>query len=691
MKYWSALVGPVRTMKGWPVRAFFALLVLSLVQPGFVVNAQAGVTSGEEGGELFLSCREDNDCVLTPTPIGEEVLTGQSTANAFQPETLTFEFAADPPQNHVAVLPDVLTLMELDFQHQTEAGGLFKPALDVRLVLGQNVNDWSFDASTLPATTTSPYTLENEALSLSEGRVLWENEPIRLLLTFTLDRPGTWELNMRGASVVELDIPWSIDPAAVDSDEPTSTTQPRSTAFEDVHNGALIGADHDCWAFEVETHEVLRLLVEWEQVPLELEQPHPVPDLITEAGRRAPSPEVLVDDDGTSVKMTYRWRALSTGDYTMCLHGSPEKLQPYAWSGVFGYESMGPTDPSGFGSASYYPQGAALLGDLEDPYTLHGQGLALLILSIAMLGVFLLVALRPTTSYRLRFGMFVPGVLLLLVGGILHPLWAMADEVQHAEEITLDDLISMRLQQLWDVSAEGVPEQTLYTHTGATWGMLDGESLRMKLTINQAIPLADGRWQLVVPELEDLRLDQVIFGQVARGQTQQSDDGMLESQTVRFVLLAGRSLLLDLMMLEALLVVDEVPESSVFHIDTTMVETQAAGSVAAPAWSTRPASISSSDWLRLQGSLFPERISISLCDCDLDLLDVTFLPSNGFDVADVPPSWDLRNAVGLLPYGAVLMWIGLLLGVTATSMEVRRSHKAQQLADAFRSQGGQWS
>jgi hypothetical protein len=267
----------------------------------------------------------------------------------------------------------------------------------------------------------------------------------------------------------------------------------------------------------------------------------------------------------------------------------------------------------------------------------------------------------------------------------------MVDEVQHAEEITLDDLISMRLQQLWDVSAEGVPEQTLYTHTGATWGMLDGESLKMKLTINEAIPLADGRWQLVVPELEQLRLDQVIFGQVARGQTQQSDDGMLESQTVRFVLLAGRSLLLDLMMLEALLVVDEVPESSVFHIDTTMVETQAAGSVAAPAWGTRPASISSSDWLRLQGSLFPERISISLCDCDLDLLDVTFLPSNGFDVADVPPSWDLRNAVGLLPYGSVLMWIGLLLGVTATSMEVRRSNKAQQLADEFRSRGGQWS
>ena len=103
---------------------------------------------------------------------------------------------------------------------------------------------------------------------------------------------------------MELDIPWSMDAAAVDVDEPSSTTRPRETAFEDVHRGALVGADHDCWSFEVETHEVLRLMVEWENVPLELEQPHPVPDLITAAGRRAPAPEVLVDDDGDSLKLT---------------------------------------------------------------------------------------------------------------------------------------------------------------------------------------------------------------------------------------------------------------------------------------------------------------------------------------------------------------------------------------------------
>ena len=117
------------------------------------------------------------------------------------------------------------------------------------------------------------------------------------------------------------------------------------------------------------------------------------------------------------------------------------------------------------------------------------------------------------------------------------------------EEITVEQLIDMRLQQLWDVSAEGVPEQTLATHTGATWGMLEGERLQLKLDIEEAIPTDDGRWQLLVPELTSLRLDQAIFGQVAEGQTQQSQEGMLEAQTGRFNHLPGRSMLRDLQML----------------------------------------------------------------------------------------------------------------------------------------------
>ena len=213
------------------------------------------------------------------------LISEQTFANVVQPEVITFEFIMDPVQNHIALLPEVLDELEIDFKHQTEAGSLFRPAMDLRLVLGNNVNDWSFDASPLPDVAASTYRLENEPLELSQGRVLWEGEPVRLIFSVTLDRPGTWELNMRGPSFLRLDVPWSIDAELVDLDEPSSTTQPVATEFEDVHRGALVGADHDCWAFEVETHEVLRLLVEWELVTIEIAQPHPNPDLITSAGR----------------------------------------------------------------------------------------------------------------------------------------------------------------------------------------------------------------------------------------------------------------------------------------------------------------------------------------------------------------------------------------------------------------------
>ena len=199
-------------------------------------------------------------------------------------------------------------------------------------------------------------------------------------------------------------------------DEPSSKSRPVSTDFEDVHRGALVGDDHDCWAFEVQTHEVLRLLVEWTLVPIEIEQPHPIPDLITAAGRLSPNPDVVIDDDGESLRITYRWRALPTGDYTLCMHGSPDKIQPYMWTGAFGYESTGPSDPSGFTAASYYPQGAAHVGNVEDPMTLSDQGFGMLFVSLAMLGLFVVVAFRPTTAYTVRFGLFVPGVLMLLAG-----------------------------------------------------------------------------------------------------------------------------------------------------------------------------------------------------------------------------------------------------------------------------------
>ena len=91
---------------------------------------------------------------------------------------------------------------------------------------------------------------------------------------------------------------------------------------------------------------------------------------------------------------------------------------------------------------------------------LSDQGAGLLLVSLLMLGVFMLVAFRPTTAYV--FGLACScRCSVLVVGGVLNPAVAMFNQVQQSEEITVDELIDMRLQQLWDVSAEGVPEQTL--------------------------------------------------------------------------------------------------------------------------------------------------------------------------------------------------------------------------------------
>ena len=228
--------------------------------------------------------------------------------------------------------------------------------------------------------------------------------------------------------------------------------------------------------------------------------------------------------------------------------------------------------------------GAGSVEAAGDAVSLERQGYGGLFMAVMFSAVLLVLSIRPTTSMRWRYGGLVPGMVLLLVGGILHPLVAIGNEVQGSDQIDFEDLVDMRLQQLWDVAAPGVPEQTLVTHTGATWGLLNGERLTLRLEVEQAVPTEDGRWQLVVPQLENFRMDQAIFGQVGRAASYTSD-GMLEDQTVRFVLLAGRSLLLDFMMLEALLVVDERPTSSVVHIDTEMVATKAAGSPTAPAWS----------------------------------------------------------------------------------------------------------
>lgn len=674
-------------------RPFGALVVvLSVLLFSLCIPAvQANLTESSSGEELFLSCIQDDECLLTPVASGEEVISNTVFASPAQPDTITFEFDMDPQQSHLALLPSTLKSMIIDLRFTGELSGANKPELEVSLILASSVTTWNFEAETLPsASTSNPYTLEDEELNLNGERLLWPEQTVRLRLTFVLDRPGTWELHLRGASSMVLEIPWSEDVESRNSDEPSSDLEPRSTDFETIHYGALLENDRDCWSFAVEQHELLNIYFEWENVPVEIQQSRGLPDLIQPSGRLSPAPTVVIKENDDTTRITYRWRALPVGDYIFCIGGTAGKFQPYLWSGQFAFESLGPSNPVEFDGEALYPAGSALLGDETEALSLSESGFGLLFISFLALIFFILDSLRNSTSSLLRIGVFTPGVLLILVGGIFHPMWALADEVQKESEIQFDDLIDMRLQQLWDISYPGVPEQVLVTHSSSTWGMLDGDRLQLRLQVDEAVPLPDGRWQLIVPELQNFRIDQAIFSQVAMGGVQTSDQGMLEQQSVQFILLAGRSLFLDLLMLEAMMVVDEPPKSSVFHVDFEMVRVQATDSVSVPAWGTRPNSITANDWVLLQGALFPEQVSVSLCDCDFDLLDVRFIPSPGFDIGDIPPQIDIENASGLISYSSPVALLGIALCAFASRSESLRRKKAKALATTLFGQKSKW-
>ena len=668
------------------------IVVLSVLLFSLCIPAvQANLSEASSGEELFLSCIQDDECLLTPVASGEEVISNTVFASPAQPDTITFEFDMEPKQSDLALLPTTLKSMVIDLRFTGELSGANKPELEVSLILASSVTTWNFEAETLPSASTShPYTLEDEELQLNGERLLWPEQTVRLRLTFVLDRPGTWELHLRGASSMILDIPWSEDVNSRNSDEPSSDLEPRSTDFETIHYGALLENDRDCWRFDIEQHELLNIYLEWESVPVEIQQSHGLPDLIQPSGRLSPAPSVVVNENDDTTRITYRWRALPVGEYIFCIGGTAGKFQPYLWSGQLAFESLGPSNPVEFDGESFYPAGSAILGDEKDAISLSKSGFGLLFISFLALIFFVIDSLKNSTSSMLRMGVFTPGVVMILVGGIFHPMWILADEGKKESEIQFDDLIDMRLQQLWDISYPGVPEQVLVTHSSSTWGMLDGDRLQLRLEVEEAIPLPDGRWQLIIPELQEFRIDQAIFSQVALGGVQTSDQGMLEQQSVRFILLAGRSLFLDLLMLEAMMVVDEPPKSSVFHVDFEMVSVQATDSVSVPAWGTRPNSVSANDWVLLQAALFPEQVSVSLCDCDFDLLDVRFISSPGFDIADVPHTSDIENASGLIAFSSPVALLGIAMCAFASRSESNRRKKAKALASTVFGHNSKW-
>ena len=555
--------------------------------------------------------------LLTEFHTGDESISGSvNSATPFSPSTVFIELPMIPSQTEIALVPQEIDELQIDLRYQDDLVGISRPDLEVTIIIAQSTTVIEFQGDSNPADgMQGAYKVNDEPLDLAGDRLLWPGEEIRILLQFEVERPGTWQLNLRGASYMFLDIIWSEDVDSRDVDEPSSYASPRQTELDTVHYGALVEDDWDCWSFDVESHEIMTITIEWEEVPSEIEQNHGRPDLILPDNRLAPAPELETEVVNGVTKSTWKWRALPVGEYDFCLGGKLNSFQPYKWVGLIAFESFGPTSPEEFDYSSWEWQGYGMKADQYGAQELEGtSGVMVLVLSFAIL-LGLVIELRSeTTSRKVRFGIFVPGVLVLILGGIVSPVWAIVGEVPTTDEMSLDDLIENRLDQIWHASHENAPASSRALHVGSTFGMLDGEILSLRLVADSAWPLDDGRWQLHIPEFYELDFESKIFAKVAeKSQTNPVDD-LLDSHSQSFILLAARTLLLDILMLEALLIVDELPHSNVIHLESEMVETNKVGSIQDPAWGTRPIDIPEGRWRLIQDNLYPNLMSIILLD-----------------------------------------------------------------------------
>lgn len=658
------------------------LLLLILCIP----NVSAAIDSEDDGGELWFSCNDINDCSLTEFHTGEESISGSvNSATPFSPSTVFIELPMTPSQTEIALIPQEIDELQIDLRYQDDIVGISRPDLEVTIIIAQSTTVIEFQGDSNPADgMQGAYKVNDEPLNLAGDRLLWAGEEIRILLQFEVERPGTWQLNLRGSSYMFLDIIWSEDADSRDVDEPSSYASPRQTELDTVHYGALVEDDWDCWSFDVENHEIMTITIEWEEVPSEIEQNHGRPDLILPDNRLAPAPELETEVVNGVTKSTWKWRALPVGEYDFCIGGKLNSFQPYKWIGLIAFESLGPTSPDGFDYSSWKWEGYGMKADQYGSVELDGtSGVMVLVLSFAIL-LGLVIELRAeTTSRAVRFGIFVPGVLVLFLSGIVSPMWAIAGEMPSSDEMTLDDLIENRLDQIWHASHPNAPASSKALHVGSTFGMLDGETLSLRLVADSAWPLDDGRWQLHIPEFYELDFESKIFAKVAEKSETSPVDDLLDSHSRSFILLAARTLMLDILMLEALLVVDDLPTSNVIHFETEMVESRKLGSIQEPAWGTRPSDVPEGRWRLMQENLYPNLVSIVLLDGIKDDLEFRIKIDNEISHNLMYSSNSVKPSEPLLESQYVWVIAGIALILLGIGIENKRRTNAKNILNQF--------
>ncbi len=173
--------------------------------------------------------------------------------------------------------------------------------------------------------------------------------------------------------------------------------------------------------------------------------------------------------------------------------------------------------------------------------------------------------------------------------------------------------------------------------------------------------------------MAEVDFDRLTFGKL-------NEVNLGKENQVKFILRSGRLLALDLLLLEALLVVDEEPRGDIVHIDWAMTSAPGMGALSTPAWTSRPDSVSPADWEDLTRAVQPELLSISFCDCGIDGMELSVRPSDIYANDLITPG-GIVTSNGLIPHDFWIAMLGLGVLGMAAYVEKERREKALTLAD----------
>ena len=345
------------------MRRSIAIALLVVLISGPLASADLGQAPRDQ--QLDLICDDVDACYLDHFQGGDPSISQQvSTASPLAPVSVTLEFPMTS-QDQWALLPERLTMLEIALRVDLPQTGSYRPETVVRLVLGTDVTEWTLAQDAVPVQgTPDPFLIEDEPLTFVADRVLEPGDQVLLTLQFTIDRPGTWVLDLFGSSSIEIAIPWSIHAEDVDLDEPSSASEPRALEeVEDLHSGALVSGETDCWSFQLGPHELFLVEFRWFEVPIELEQPQQDAELRTAEGGVMDADEVVRRLDDGTLRVEQRWRGLDSGGYTLCIHGMDGRMQTYMWLARQALEAGAPTSPDAFAGISAWAGDVVDLGD----------------------------------------------------------------------------------------------------------------------------------------------------------------------------------------------------------------------------------------------------------------------------------------------------------------------------------------